>query len=360
MDSSRRNFGLDLTRAIAISAVVWAHSLRSLKLGFGERVPGLFPVDGVSVFFVLSGFLIGRIIFRSVEGKTPSELFAFYKRRWWRTLPNYYLFLLLHIAAYIALGISEKIDWRTLVFLQNINLPNTLFFRESWSLAVEEWFYILFPLLWFLALRLGLWHTTRSFFFLILGILVLATVSKAIYFNAIQTGDPFAMHPGLSRLTVVHRMSSILWGVSMAALFIHRPQVRRKPILFATAAVLTIVFGHWALKELGGYWYRVFIYDLHSISVALLFPLILRIPAPTGGTFLWIGRFITKMSQFSYSAYLINLPLLSLCAWWIQRDHLNSKTTVALAVLFAYVLLWFSSALVYRKFEKPLTDRRDR
>jgi len=360
MDSLRRNFGLDLMRAVAISAVVWAHSLRSLKIGFGDSVPGLFPIDGVSVFFVLSGFLIGRIIYRSIEGKSPSELLGFYKRRWWRTLPNYYLFLLLHIAAYALLGISEKIDWRAFLFLQNLHLPNTLFFRESWSLAVEEWFYILFPLCWYIGLRLGLWHTTRSFFFMIAGILIAATVSKALYFESIQASDPFLLHPGLSRLPVLHRMSSILWGVGMAALFIHRPQVRRKPFLFAALSVLVMLLGHGLLLQAGGYWYRVFVYDLHSFSLALLFPLVLRIPAPSGRTFEWIGRFITRMSQFSYSAYLINLPVLSLGAWLIPRLRLDSKPGVVLAILLAYVVIWFSSALVYRKFEKPLTDLRDR
>jgi peptidoglycan/LPS O-acetylase OafA/YrhL len=94
--------------------------------------------------------------------------------------------------------------------------------------------------------------------------------------------------------------------------------------------------------------------------MALLFPLVLRIPAPSGRTFEWIGRFITRMSQFSYSAYLINLPVLSFGAWLIPRLRLDSKPGVVMAILLAYVVIWFSSALVYRKFEKPLTDLRDR
>lgn len=351
---------MDLLRSLAIAAVVWAHSRRSLLPAFGEGLPGLFPIDGVSLFFVLSGFLIGRIIFRTVEGQKPAELLRFYRRRWWRTLPNYYLFLVVQIAFYLGLGISELIDWRCWIFGQNLFTPNTLFFRESWSLAVEEWFYVLFPLLWFVGLRLGLWHTTRSFFFLILGILLLMTLGKGFYFLSIQSLQPFVEHPGLSRLPVVFRMSSILWGVAMAALFIHRPQVRRMPRVFALSGVFVLSAGVWLLGQAGGYWYRVFIYDVHSLGVALLFPLLLRIPAPTGETFGRLRGFIERMSKFSYSTYLINLPLMSLVAWWIEREQWTDPAPVVLLVMGAYAVLWFASALVYRHFEKPLTDLRDR
>ncbi|MFT3885011.1 MAG: hypothetical protein QM724_06140 [Flavobacteriales bacterium] len=79
-----------------------------------------------------------------------------------RTLPNYFLFLVVNILLVrwaIAPGTltTFKAVAAYAVFLQNFQVPVDLFFWESWSLAVEEWFYLLFPLLWYmLVLAFGL------------------------------------------------------------------------------------------------------------------------------------------------------------------------------------------------------------
>lgn len=56
----QRNFGLDLFRAIAIMVVVLGHGSEFIQIG----ISSWFPVDGVDMFFVLSGFLIGRILLK--------------------------------------------------------------------------------------------------------------------------------------------------------------------------------------------------------------------------------------------------------------------------------------------------------
>ena len=109
MSSGPRIIGLDVLRALAIGGVVLSHGLvflyphvPALELG-GARL-GLYHLGhsgyyGVELFFVLSGFLIGGILLgvgpRLAGG---AELLRFYCRRWFRTLPNYYLFLLVNIA----------------------------------------------------------------------------------------------------------------------------------------------------------------------------------------------------------------------------------------------------------------------
>ena len=87
-----RNFGLDILRAVAIGLVLLAHGLTSATAHSKLRVPlatGAF--FGVELFFVLSGFLIGGILFRSIAEAgvfTPAALRGFWLRRWFRTLPN--------------------------------------------------------------------------------------------------------------------------------------------------------------------------------------------------------------------------------------------------------------------------------
>src|ERR1035437_3385980 len=100
---------------------------------------------GVEIFFVLSGFLIGGILFREIDkgNSFVKTLINFWIRRWFRILPLYYAVLLFKFIA-----IDHSIGWNILyyfAFLQN-NFYGINYFSVSWSLVVEEWFYLFAPL----------------------------------------------------------------------------------------------------------------------------------------------------------------------------------------------------------------------
>ena len=89
-----RIFGLDIMRTFAILAVMFGHSIFFLPTSIKDQLHA-FVIDGVNIFFVLSGFLIGGILIRDFEKKkTIKVLFNFWIRRWFRTLPNYFLILI--------------------------------------------------------------------------------------------------------------------------------------------------------------------------------------------------------------------------------------------------------------------------
>jgi peptidoglycan/LPS O-acetylase OafA/YrhL len=144
----RRNFGLDLARALAISMVFLLHGVTACEpLGVG-----------VDLFFVLSGFLIGRIyLLAQSDATTPGmdkpgsfTLWAFWSARWLRTLPPY--FAALGLCALLQMHFhNNAVHWYYLLFLQNYAGVDG--FGPSWSLCVEEHFYLALPLLGFIALR---------------------------------------------------------------------------------------------------------------------------------------------------------------------------------------------------------------
>src|SRR5260370_30236825 len=161
---SARILELDGLRGLAILLVILCHYVGNpnhAPLGFWpHRFLSAFAVgwSGVDLFFVLSGFLIGRVL--PDARNSPHYFRAFYMRRIFRILPIYYLWTLLFSATATVvlvffpcrLGVTSGDLLRVpvqLLFLQNF-WPGMLrftwmWFAVTWSLAVEEQFYLLAP-----------------------------------------------------------------------------------------------------------------------------------------------------------------------------------------------------------------------
>jgi peptidoglycan/LPS O-acetylase OafA/YrhL len=143
--------GLDGLRAIAVSLVVFYH--------FGVAyAPGGY---GVVLFFVLSGFLITRLLLGEFRKDGTVSLRNFYIRRALRIFPAFYAYWILVVLALLATG--RHVPWghaaSAFVYVSNyynaiLGDPNTGF-SHTWSLAIEEQFYLLWPLclLWMLRQR---------------------------------------------------------------------------------------------------------------------------------------------------------------------------------------------------------------
>lgn len=160
MKTKNRVAGLDVIRTTAISLVIFGHCsflfnpLQKLPvIGVAVQafttISEIFGYFGVELFFVLSGFLISNILFSIIDKSRNAKetITAFLYSRWLRTLPNYFLFIILNCLLFFVLDITLKFDPRFLLFLQNFLTPHPDFFKEAWSLSVEEWFYFLFVLL---------------------------------------------------------------------------------------------------------------------------------------------------------------------------------------------------------------------
>ena len=150
-----RNFGLDLIRAVAILLVLLSHATLLLfpnQETFTLYILRFFGTIGVDLFFVLSGYLIGGILLKQLDaGATSFKAFChFWTRRWFRTLPNYFLILGVNIVLLLFFYTPVEGLWRYFLFIQNFTTAQPDFFTESWSLSIEEYAYVLGPFLLFL------------------------------------------------------------------------------------------------------------------------------------------------------------------------------------------------------------------
>lgn len=148
---------VDGLRAVAIAAVLITHYLPQ------DWAVHRWNVDGVRLFFVISGYLITGILLKAVgESRDWKELSkVFYARRFLRIFPPYYALLLLSWAA--GVGFPEGAGWTTALYVFNFHQGLSdnpfLYLGHLWSLSVEEQFYLLWP--WLVIFmpkeRLGTW-----------------------------------------------------------------------------------------------------------------------------------------------------------------------------------------------------------
>src|SRR5450759_2378891 len=140
---------LDGIRALAVFVVILYHS------GVVTNVPGDL---GVTAFFVLSGFLITWLLDKEYDRTGTVSLKEFYIRRTLRIFPAYYVFIVLSLGADAVLGHPWSKGLIASAFSYTVNYYNAFLGHPStsvahaWSLAVEEQFYLLWPIT-FLALR---------------------------------------------------------------------------------------------------------------------------------------------------------------------------------------------------------------
>ncbi|WP_426750226.1 acyltransferase family protein [Myxococcus sp. Y35] len=148
--SSRRMDGLDLLRACAILGVLLFHAPAVVH----EAVPSTIRLafahgwTGVNLFFVLSGYLVGRQVFGpDMDTSLGGRLRTFWTKRWMRTLPLYFVVLAVYALKPWLVGAPFLGGWHYALFLQNFEMPRD--FVQSWSLCVEEHFYLVLPVLAF-------------------------------------------------------------------------------------------------------------------------------------------------------------------------------------------------------------------
>lgn len=330
---------LDGFRALAILIVFIAHC------GLERIVPGGF---GVTIFFFLSGYLITSLL-RSEYAQTGKvSLKAFYWRRTLRIWPPLYLTVAVTWITMLALYPKSAVDpWGVaaqLAFVSNyaylwghaqgLDLP-------LWSLAVEEHFYLLFPL----AFALAIGRMSRFNAGLICALLCLLTLGIRIAY-AVAYGP----------LNIVYywshtRIDSILFGCCLA--LYNNPILDRdawRPhLIAATGAVGVLLF---CLLFRDPIFRQTLRYSLQGAALYVVFSYALHDRG-------WLARLLSSrpcrlVSLYSYTFYLAHVIIIRLCQDYLHIGSLVPLVLVSGAATMAYC------AIMYHFVERPLAQRRKR
>ena len=371
MSEKGRIFGLDLLRAFAVIFVVLAHGWGLVDgTWVSDVVPGRlynwFILDGVGIFFVLSGFLIGRILLRTVskESFDGPMLFEFWVRRWFRTLPNYFLVLTILVITHLVLwGKTPDHIFRYFTFTQNIFSPHPGFFGEAWSLAIEEWFYLFVPIPLYLATRIKILDRRAIILIWISAVIVSSTalrVYRAYYFDF----SDFSAWDLDIRKQVLTRMDSLMYGVLGAYISISFEKFWNRVASSALFVGIALLILDKTLTMIAtDTFYRNYLtLSVAAIGTGLLLPKLSTWQRSEG----LIVKMITFFSLTSYSMYLIHLSLVQLTILPIAMKYIMYPIPMFkdYEPVIAYSFYWFISVsfsyLIYRFFEKPMTALRNR
>jgi len=331
---------IDGLRAIAVMAVILYH------LGLPVAASGY---AGVDVFFVISGFLIGGIVLRErAEGRFTYR--RFYARRVRRILPALCATMLVLVPVAWAVMTPHQLRYfggavfATLAFLSNVWFYTRIdYFNpdaeldpllHTWSLGVEEQFYIVFPPLVALAALIS-----RRAVVPVLAAVLLASLAVTLATSSSR--------PTLAFYMLHTRMWELMAGVLAAAAL---PLAARLPAraagLLALAGLALVIAGVAALPEPRGWpGLTTIVPVLGSVMVVLWGGA--AGPARSilaSAPFRWVGL-------VSYSAYLIHHPLITMLALaGHTADSLAAKLALVVATL---VLAGLSWAFIEQPFRRP-------
>ena len=381
----RRNFGLDVLRCLAIAIVLANHAFQGFFVALGgvaweggKRAASLVGFLSIEWLFVLSGFLIGTMMVRTFERNesTWRGTWQFWLRRWFRTVPNYYLFLLVN-AAIFTWGLHGPLEvgpfqWRYLAFAQNLAWPEDVpfFFNEAWSLALDEWFYFGLPLLVAAGLVVARLPRREAF---VAATAALIVVPTALRLLVPMPPEPLEWDHSIRRVTILH-LDATGWGVLGAITSRWWPRFWTDAVAAKAAAGLALMLlGLFAVHDMFGVlpaplpagvltaWPRfpvAFAITLTGVGTFLALPWIARLPAPHARA----RAVVETFSNYTYSIYLSHFPLLYLIAEAIVPA---GATRVAIPTLWLATMVWLPltvavSAGVHHAFEKPVSDLRER
>ncbi len=354
----RRFFALDLLdnrypalhglRVLAIVTVVQFHVTwilfgeQGVVLDQGFVDQALTVFFGMDLFFILSGFLIGSILLRSLQLAGTQNIRRFYLRRVFRTFPSYYVALIvLALMAPLTAAQRHHLPWEFLYGTNFLKLhrPEVVMFW-GWSLALEEQFYLTVPLLFFVLHRI---KSDRARIGLLAAIWISALFVRLAIFYRYRPWNDLILYGAIYFRTYT-RFDTLVLGIILA--FVHnrhgsaitawlrRPLHRALLALPAMACLWLLVrptmFGPEHVQ-------LVHVFAWGTVTSIMYFPLLLLLLHGEG----WIhdglsAPFWRRLATLGYGVYLVHIPII---------DHVIVPAAQALQARRVSMLLVWPAAL---------------
>lgn len=358
---------LDGLRAIAAFAVVFAHlaywfefpetpSYQTLKflLAFNGEWGGRL---GVIFFFVLSGFLITYLMYAEQAKYGKVNLGNFYLRRVLRIWPLYYLTLLIGFIIYplfvqLAGGAHHENASLFLyaIFAANFDhiynyFPSTNLLGVQWSVAVEEQFYLIWPVIFIY------FNRSKNFFFLLLGLILLSELFYIKAGSRLNAGD-YHFGSCLRYLSIGGLLGYICYNKTEQLLYILN-KISKPLIILIYISCLTIIMLQNVITET----FSAYKYIYHIIP-ALFFSFVIVEQNFSKHSFFKIGAlpWLSWLGRISYGIYLTHMVAINIVIALFSKSQDYLLIKMILSILLTIII----SHLSYTYFEKYFLSLKEK
>lgn len=330
----RRYASLDALRAYAIISVFIAHTVLAYGAP-GYLAPLQLGGSGVDLFFVLSGWLLGNQLFKEIEKTGTIELRRFWSRRWLRTLPAYYAVLVATLLQRFITKDDANIPVSYFLFLQNY-LTDLDFFYISWSLCVEEQFYLFIaPFL------IGLLRLNKNKWSIVILIVLI-------------TPEIFRLLGWYSKEVQTHiRISPCIAGVWLACIRNFNPRIWQKACQYAAPLALLGIFSY--ILFFINRWYSLGLPEPTPLMLSVVFGSWVFICNSSDA---WRNKLdfpgIHYIATRSYAIYLLHPESYAL------MKYLPLELNFMLYFIFSATVTAGLAEILYRAVEIPFMNMRER
>jgi|TARA_B100001964_G_scaffold3421_1_gene3777 peptidoglycan/LPS O-acetylase OafA/YrhL len=320
---------LDLFRGIAGYGVAICHFFYYL---YDLKNFHFYSIFFVEFFFILSGFVLFSQLHRVYDNIRNAKIF--FLRRWYRTIPPYLIALVIYSILFAKFD-SDTLKY--LFFIQKItyNFVNSNYITIAWSLSIEEFFYLIFPIF------LIVLNKKKFLHIIILFISIIYAIKFAYFFSNNIDNEFF-------RTGTFLRLDSIAFGV-LTRIYFEKIKNNFTNILSAISILLLVNFFFQNFQNLEISQLFIFILLIQCLSINLIIIFI-------NFDKLIINKFLINifslLSKQTYSVYLFHLVFLYL----INSNPflLNSKYIF----VFYLISLFLFSSLFYYAIEKKINEHR--
>ncbi len=352
-----RNRRLDILRFVAVLTVIIHHSSISHFFSVWGWV-------GVDLFFVLSGFLISGLLFSEYKKRKAISFKRFFIRRGLKIYPAFYVFLLLT-------GVAGYVVFHTVApfthYLQDIffvmNYASGVW-GHTWSLGVEEHFYVFLPIFLLLVIRFSS-RRDDPFHVLPRACLAVGTICILVRAISVSVGP---QHYNMVYLETQNRMDALFFGVFLGYLYHFRPQILERlmhPIAnrIGIAAVSGLLLSTAYFFSQNSWYFATFGYTCTYLGSAgvLLLGLYVHglLPSAISGIVGRIGSVLAYFGMFSYSIYLWHGPAGAWLPGLVRRAIHHPTSEIGRFTVYLVGSLIIGVAMS-KLIEYPILHLRDR